>query len=146
MCPPVRAHWRQVANTIELVLPWLTRVHKPNGKLIGSAIIAQLTASVVGHAGHVLSPNNCLFAWKIWAQSNTCLLWPTRVHSPNGISIGSAVLHISRQSVVILHNGHIGATWQIRLNSCFLRPTRVLNANSISIDDRFSRILHGSLV
>ena len=58
MCPPVRAHWYHLANTIELVLDidatWRiqlnfcflrpTRVHNPNGKLIGSAVFAQLTA------------------------------------------------------------------------------------------------------
>jgi len=44
MYPPVRAHWRQVANTVELVLPSATQVHNPNGKLIGSAVFPQLTA------------------------------------------------------------------------------------------------------
>jgi len=38
------AHWRHLANMIELVLPSTTRVHNPNGKSIGSAISAQLTA------------------------------------------------------------------------------------------------------
>jgi len=41
--------------------------------------------------GHVLSPNNCLFAWGIRAPCNTRLLGPTRVHNPYVISIGSAV-------------------------------------------------------
>jgi len=36
---------------------------------------------------------------------NTCILGPTRVHNTNGISIGSAVLHSSRQSVATLYNG-----------------------------------------
>jgi len=44
-----------------------------------------------GMPGHVLSPNNCPFAWGIWAPSNTCLLGTTWVHNLNGISIGSAV-------------------------------------------------------
>jgi len=39
-----RAHWRNLANTIERVLHSATRVHNPNGKSIGSAIFAQLTA------------------------------------------------------------------------------------------------------
>jgi len=32
------------------------------------------------------------FQWGIWAPSNTWFLEPTRVHTPNGISIGSAIL------------------------------------------------------
>jgi len=32
----------------------------------------------------------------IWTPSNTWFLWPTRVHNPRGISIGSAVLQCSR--------------------------------------------------
>ena len=39
-------------------------------------------SSVVGHAGHVLYPNNCPIAWGIWAPSNTCFLGPTRHHNP----------------------------------------------------------------
>jgi len=36
-CPPMRAHWRHMANTIELVR---------NGKWIGSAVFAQFTAEI----------------------------------------------------------------------------------------------------
>ena len=36
---------------------------------------------------------------------NTCVNAPIRVPTPNGISIGSAVLHISRQRVPILYSG-----------------------------------------
>jgi len=36
MCPPMWAHWRQLANTSE--------VHNPNGRSIVSAVSAQLTA------------------------------------------------------------------------------------------------------
>jgi len=43
-CPHGRAHWRHLANTIQLVLPSAPRVHNPNGKSIGSAVSAQLTA------------------------------------------------------------------------------------------------------
>jgi len=34
---------------------------------------------------------NCPFLWRIQAPPNTWFLGPTRVHTPNGISIGSAV-------------------------------------------------------
>ena len=40
--------------------------------------------------GQSMAPN-CLFLWRIQAQPNTWFLGPTRVHTPNGISIGSAV-------------------------------------------------------
>jgi len=45
----MRAHWRNLANTIERVLPSAhcflrpTGVHNPNGKSIGSAVFAQVT-------------------------------------------------------------------------------------------------------
>ena len=43
-CLPMRAHWQHLANTIEFLRLRPTRVHNPNGKLIGSAVFAQLTA------------------------------------------------------------------------------------------------------
>ena len=43
-CPPMRANWRNLANTIELVHPLPTRVHNRNAKSIGSAVFAQMTA------------------------------------------------------------------------------------------------------
>ena len=41
MCPPMRAHWRIRLN---LCILRPTRVHNPNGKSIGSAVFARLTA------------------------------------------------------------------------------------------------------
>ena len=55
------------------------------------ALVAQLTAVSTGMYGNVLAPNNCLFAWGIWAPSNTCSPGPTRLHNPNGVTMGSAV-------------------------------------------------------
>jgi len=71
MYPPVRAHWRHLANTIELVLPsvHLTRLRNPNGKSIASAVFAQLTAVWSG----TLAPP-CQYDWTCthWRQlSNT---------------------------------------------------------------------------
>jgi len=91
---------------LNLCFLWPTRFHNPNGKSIGSVIFAQLTAVSSSMPGHVLSSNNCPFARRIWALYNTCFVEPTRVHNPNGISIGSAVFaQITRQSVAILYNG-----------------------------------------
>jgi len=42
---------------------------------------------------HVLSLNNCPFAWYV-GPINTCFLGSSQVHNLNGIWIGSAVLHI----------------------------------------------------
>jgi len=51
-----------------------------------------------GMPRHVLSRNNCPLAWGIWAPSNTCFLGLTRVHNPNGISVGSAAFaHITAE-------------------------------------------------
>jgi len=36
--PPMRAHWRHLANTIELMLFSVTLVHIQNGKSIGSSV------------------------------------------------------------------------------------------------------------
>jgi len=92
MCPPMRTHWRQLVNMIDLCFLRPTRVHNPNCKLIGSAIFAQLVeespytlqpvplslkiAPTHGGSGH---PSNTWFLGPIWA------------HNPNGISVGSAV-------------------------------------------------------
>jgi len=92
-----RAHWCHLANMIEIVhtgvtwriwlnlcFLWLTRVHNPKGRLIGSAISAQLTAvSPYTLQWATLSP-------KI-APHLTLFLAPIQTHNPNVISIGSAV-------------------------------------------------------
>jgi len=44
VCPPMRAHWRHLANAIELVLPSAHPNPQPNGKSIDSAVFAQMTA------------------------------------------------------------------------------------------------------
>jgi len=90
----IGANWRIRLNVCFLRL---TRIHNQNGKSIGSAIIAHLTAKCRRHAWACYfpyDPNKCPFARGIWAPSNTCFLGPTQVHNPNGISIGSAVLGI----------------------------------------------------
>jgi len=94
MCPPVRAHWHHLANTIEPVLRWPTRVHNPNGKLIASAVFAQLTAV----SAYTLQWAPCRpFPQKLPLPIGdldphlTRFLGPIRAHNPNSISIGSAV-------------------------------------------------------
>jgi len=63
MCPPMMAHWRHLANTIELVLPSANPSPKPKRQIDRfSHFLHSSPKSVVGHDRHVLSPNNCAFA------------------------------------------------------------------------------------
>ena len=80
------------------MLPWTyTRVQKPNGISIGSAVFAQLTGEgrySLQLAAPSPSPLKlCLPIRRSGPTSNTWFFGPIRVHNPNGISIGSAVLH-----------------------------------------------------
>ena len=87
-CQPM--YWRNLANTIELVLPSAHPSPQPKRQVdrFCHFCIAHGRVSS-GMPGHVLSPNN--FTRAIWAPSNTCFLGLTRIHNPNDISIGSAV-------------------------------------------------------
>jgi len=87
MCPQWRAHWRHLANTIELLLP--TAHPSPQTKRQIDRFSHFCTVHCRVSSG--ISPNNCRVAWRIWNPSNTCFLGPTRVHNPNGILIGPAV-------------------------------------------------------
>jgi len=99
MCPPMRAHWRNLANTIEHVLPLAYPSPQPKRQIDRFSHFCTAHGTVLsGMPGHVLSPNNCPFPRGIWTASNICYLGPTRVHNPNGISIGSAVF-VCRASV-----------------------------------------------
>jgi len=81
--------WRIWLN---LCFRWFTRVHNPNGKSVGSAGFAQLTA---------VSP--CTLQWHPFPSklpipiggsgppSNTWFFEPIQAHNPNGILISSAV-------------------------------------------------------
>jgi len=91
MCPHWRAHWRHLANTIELLLP--SAHPSPQRKRQIDRFSRFCTAhgrkSLYFTMGG-LFPQNCPFPWG--SPSNTWFPRPTRVLNPNGISIGSAVL------------------------------------------------------
>ena len=92
MCPLMRAHWRHLASTIELVLASAHPSSQPKWQINWFSHFPTTHGRVKsGMPGHVLFPNNCPFAHRIWATANTCFFGPTRVHNPNGISISSAV-------------------------------------------------------
>jgi len=78
---------------IELVLLRPTQVHNPNGKLIGSAVFAQLTAEYRRvHWRHLANRIEILHIGAICQiRLNSCFLRPTRVNNPNRKSIGAAV-------------------------------------------------------
>jgi len=82
-----------------------TGVYNPNGKSIVSAIFAQLTAECHRANWHHLA--NMIEVVHIGAtcriRLNFCFLQPTRVHNPNGKSIGSAVFaQLTAESPYIL--------------------------------------------
>ena len=143
-CPPMRAHWRHLANTIEIVLP---SIHP---SLQCKLQIDRFSHFRTVHGGvssgmpcNVLSPNYCPFASGIWAPPNTCFLGPSRVHNPNGIWIGSVVfaqitaecrntlqraVHSPPLKIAPSHAGSGSPS-----NPGFLEPIRVHNPNGISI-------------
>jgi len=107
----ILARWHQCAHEGTLVQPgkynWTCASFGLRcSKSIGSAIFAQHTAVSLGMPRHVLSPNNCLFACRISASSNTCFLGPNLVHNPNDLSIGSAVFAQLSQKIPTFYNGH----------------------------------------
>jgi len=90
---PMREHWRNLANTIELVLVLPSANPSPQLKRQIDRFSHFCTVHSRVSSGmrrHALFPNNCPLAWG-WAPSNICFLGPVRVNNPNGTSIGSAV-------------------------------------------------------
>jgi len=77
---------------------------------------------------------------------NLCFLRPTRVHNPNDISIGSAVLaELAAEFPILTMGSSFSKNCPFRLGILtpsykqFLGPTRVLNPNGTSIG---SAVLH----
>ena len=92
MCPHGRAHWRHLANTIELVLP--SAHPSPQSKRqidrFSRFCTAQGRKSLHFTMGDPFL-QNCPFSWWIWTLSNSWFLRPIWADKPNGISVGSAV-------------------------------------------------------
>jgi len=72
------------------------RVCTPNSISIGSAIFAQLTAEGPYTLQWTAPSPSTLSMGGSGPLSNSWFLWPTWVHVPNGICIGSAVLVLDR--------------------------------------------------
>jgi len=84
----MREHWRHLADTIEPVLP---AASSPQPKSIGSAIFAQIIAEGPYTLQWCPFPPTLPLPMGDLDPSNLWFLEPVRVHSPNGITIGSAV-------------------------------------------------------
>ena len=96
MCLHMWAHWRHMANTIELVLP-----SHPLPKSTIQTANQSVRPSL--HNSRQNVPIRLLIQWALlfpkvapsdggmWTPSNTWFLGPTRVLNPNGISVDSAI-------------------------------------------------------
>jgi len=123
--------WGYIGTTwqiwLNLSLLLLTRVQKTNGKSIGSATFAQLTAECRrAHLGVFFPLIIAPFTWGIWAQCMYASLGPTQVHNPNGISLGSVVFaQVMAQCSYTLqraHRCHLANTIELVLLSAHQCP------------------------
>ena len=139
--------WRNLANTIELVLLQPPRVHNPNGKSIDSAILAQLTTDCCRVCPGMSFP---LIITHFHGGSEPHLMRSTRVHNPNGILIGSAVYAQLWQKSLFFTLGapffqNCSFPWEIWTpsNTRFLGP---IQAHTQTASRSVQPFLQGSLV
>ena len=92
MCPPMWAHWRHLANMIELVLPSAHPSPQPKRQIdrFICFCIAHGRKSLYFTMGDPF-PQNCPFPWGSEPPSNSWFPWPIRAHNPKGILTSSAV-------------------------------------------------------
>ena len=75
--PPTMAHWRHMANVIKIVLTSVHSSLQPKRQIDRFSHFCTAHGRMLsGIPWNVLSPNNCPFAWGIWAPSNTASLGP----------------------------------------------------------------------
>jgi len=117
----VFARWRQCAPYIQKAKKWLPRQRPLRCEVSAISEICRPTTQTPLHnqlpivAIVLTKPVIAILIPKLVAvatylstcgfPSNTWFLGPIRAHNPNGISIGSAVLHRWPQSVPILYHG-----------------------------------------
>ena len=107
MCLPMVAHWRHLANTIELVLPSAHPSTQPKWQ------IDRFSCFCPAHGRKSLYftmvdpfPQDCPSRGGSGPPSYSWFLGPVRVHNPNGIIIAVQLFsHRWPQSVSILYNG-----------------------------------------
>jgi len=104
--PSMWAHWRHLANTIHLCFLRPTRVHNPNGKFIGSAIIAQLTAeSPYTYNGLFFPPKLPLLMRYLESHLTRGSLGPPESSTQTASWSVQPFLHRRPQRIPILYNG-----------------------------------------
>jgi len=102
----MRAHWRQLAKTIELVHPLPTRVHNPNDKSIGSAVLHSLRQKVLMlYNGRPYTPELPLQIENLDLSCNTWCFGPMRAHNETAPRSVQPRLHRWPRSVPILYSG-----------------------------------------
>jgi len=125
--------WNRIQKVVKVIWHKTALLPQTNGSIVSARW--RQCAFPCGHIGA---------AWRI--RLNLCFLRPTRVHNPNGKSIGSADLaHSSQQKIPILtctmgsscpqipkNASADGCTWTPS-NTWFSMSTRVLNPNGIPI-------------
>ena len=142
MCPPTMR-----ANTTELVIPSAHPSPQPKRQIDRFSHFCTAHGRLSsGIPGHVLSLNNCSFAWGIWASSNTASLDPPESITQTAftdrfsrfcirVSSGMTGHALSPQNCPFPRgSGTPSSTW-------FLGPIQVHNPNGIS-----ESFLKGSLL
>ena len=145
-CRHIGATWRIRSNMCFLRPNW---VHNPNGKSIGSAISAQLTAE----SPYTLqwAPLSLKIAHSLggsWSPSNSRFLPRVWVHNPNGIMISSAISHRWLQTVPILYYGlPLSPKFPLFVGDLELHLTHGSTESSTQLASGLVQpFLHGSLV
>jgi len=146
---PMRAHWRHLANTIELVLPFAHPSPQPKWQIDQLSHFCTVHGTVSsGIPGHVLSPNNCPFAWGIWAHLIHASSGPPEsITQTPSWSVGP-FLHSSHQ-IVVRHVGHTPPPSKLSYpwgsvppsNMWFFGPP---NSASQTVSRSFQPFLHSS--
>jgi len=147
-CPPMRAHWRQLANMTELVHPSAHLSLQPKQQMdrfsrFSTANGRKCLYFAMGAPIHQNCPSG--------PPSNT-IPWAMRTQNPNGTSISSAVF--AQMTVKCPYTLQWFAHFPLKIapshgmiwtpcNTRFLGPTPVLNPNGNS---SASAVLQGSLV
>jgi len=138
-CPPMRAHWLHLANTIELVHPSAHSSPQPKRQMdrFSRFCTAYGTKCLYFTMGAPIL-QNCPFPPGIWTSHVTRCFGPMRAHNQNGTSISSAVFaQMTAECPYTLQwfacfplkivPSHVGI-WT-SCNTWFIGPTRVWKAN-----------------
>ena len=110
MCPPIRRHWRHLANTIKLVLPSAHLSPQPKWQIdrFSRFCTAHGRKSLYFTMGTPF-PQNCPFPWGIWTPSNLWFLGPSEPTTQTASRSVQPFLHVE---CPILYNGTPLLSWK----------------------------------